>query len=515
MRARSPRRRTGCPRSRRAARHEVGRRRSAAERGHQLGDLAAREPVERRRWVSIAVAAQRGDQLRQRVVVVDLGVAVGAEEHRAPRLRRPDQVAQQLQRRAVGPLQVVEHEQQRRAGGDLRQQRGERVEQPLALDARLGLDRRAPRRRAELGQQRREVGGARAEPLGGAGQRGAARPAAQHLEHRLVGAGAGLVEAPEEDDRAVAVDRARELGRQARLADPRVAGEQDEAPLVADRRVPRLVQGAERLLAADERVPRRRGLERGRQRAGREAGRRGRLGRRARRRAAAARGAPSPRGRAPCRARRAASGAARRTPAAPRRGCPTPRGPPSAAGGRTRGTAPARSRCARRARRRRARGRRGAAPPRRAPRARAGAGPRPRGGGRAPTARRTRPGTARRRARARRGPGRRRPPSGGRRAPGPRPRRRRRAPRCRPTAARAAPAAAQRGRSARPARARGAASTAARRARSPTTRARPSATARPRARSAGRRASGGRRGRRAAAGPGALAAPRRSAHRCC
>ena len=232
-------------------------------------------------WVSIPSRRSEAISVGQRMVLVDLGLAVGAEEHRAPRLRRPHEVAQQLQRRAVGPLQVVEHEQQRRAGGDLRQQRGEGVEQALALDARLGLDRRGrPDGRAELGQQRGEVGRARAEPLRGAGQRGAARPAAQHLEHRLVGAGAGLVEAAEQHDRAVAVDGAGELRGEPRLADPRVAGEQDEPPLVADRRVPRLVQRAERLLAADERVAGGRGPERGGQRAGRETGGRGRLGRR-------------------------------------------------------------------------------------------------------------------------------------------------------------------------------------------------------------------------------------------
>ena len=504
----------GCPRSRRAA---AATKSGAASvpRAATSSATSPRASPSSGTWREHRVAAQRGDQLRQRVAVVELGVAVGAEEHRAPRLRRPDQVAQHLQRRAVGPLQVVEHEQQRRAGGDLRQQRGQGVEQPLALDARLRLDRGAPRGRAELGQQRGEVGRARAEPLGGAGQRGAARPAAQHLEHRLVGARAGLVEAPEEDDRAVAVDGARELGRQARLADPRVAGEQDEAALVADRRVPRLVQGAQRLLAADERVPRRRGLQRGRQRAGREAGRRGRLGRRpvAAQQPRVERHHRGAGRRAELVAQHLAQlveraqrlgGVARRLVdlhqqpvgrLAERR--QPDRGARGVLGGVELAAADAQPRLAERLR------------------ARAGAGPRPRGGGRAPTARRTRPGTARRRARARRGPGRRRPPSGGRRAPGPRPRRRRRAPRCRPTAAPAARAAAQRGPPARPARARGAASTAARRARNPTTRARPSATARPRARSAGRRASGGRRGRRAAAGPGALAAPRRSAHRCC
>ena len=79
---------------------------------------------------------------------------------------------------------------------------------------------------------------------------------------------------------------------------------------------------------------------------------------RAPRRAGPGRGPSARPGRAWCRARRAAGSAAPRTRAAPRPGCPPPRGPPSAAGGRTRGTAPRRSRRAPPARRCRARGRR-------------------------------------------------------------------------------------------------------------------------------------------------------------
>ena len=144
---------------------ELGRGRLRPERGHQLADLRLREPVQRHLGEH-RLAPQRGDDGRERVVVGELAGAVGAEEHRAPRLRRADQVAHELQRRAVGPVQVVEHEQQRRAGRDLRQQRGERVEQAMALGAAFGAaHRRRAGRRAELGQQRGEVGGARPEPL--------------------------------------------------------------------------------------------------------------------------------------------------------------------------------------------------------------------------------------------------------------------------------------------------------------------------------------------------------------
>ena len=205
-------------------------------------------------------------------------VAVGPEEHRAPRLRRAQQVAQELEGRAVGPLQVVEHEQQRRAARDLGEQGGERVEQALPLHARVAAERL--RRLAQLRQQGGEVGGARAEPLRRHGERGAAGPAAQHLEDRPVGAGPGLVEAAVEDDGAVAVRGAGELRGEPRLADPGLAGEQDEPPLVADRRVPRAAERGERLAAPDERVLRGGRREAGGQRAGRGGGWRRRLGRR-------------------------------------------------------------------------------------------------------------------------------------------------------------------------------------------------------------------------------------------
>ena len=128
------------------------------------------------------------------------------------------------------------------------------------------------RRLAQLRQQGGEVGRARAEPLRGHGERGAAGPAAQHLEDRPVGAGPGLVEAAVEDDGAVAVRGAGELRGEPRLADPGLAGEQDEPPLVADRRVPRAAQRGERLAAPDERVLRGGRREAGGQRAGRGGG---------------------------------------------------------------------------------------------------------------------------------------------------------------------------------------------------------------------------------------------------
>ena len=56
------------------------------------------------------VAAQVGEQLGERVLAADLAVAVGADDQQRRLLRRPDDVAQQVQRGAVGPVQVVEDE---------------------------------------------------------------------------------------------------------------------------------------------------------------------------------------------------------------------------------------------------------------------------------------------------------------------------------------------------------------------------------------------------------------------
>ena len=106
----------------------------------RLGQAAQLQPAQR------ALAPQVADQLVQRVAVGDLALAVGADEQHAPRRGRAHQVAQQLQRRPVGPVQVVEHQHDRRLRADLAQQRGDGVEEaePLRVGLRAG-DRRRDR----------------------------------------------------------------------------------------------------------------------------------------------------------------------------------------------------------------------------------------------------------------------------------------------------------------------------------------------------------------------------------
>jgi hypothetical protein len=89
-----------------------------AERGHQLGDLGLGQAAELEMLEQV-LPPHVGDQLKQRVVGLELGVAIRAEQEHAARLRRADEVLEQLQRRPVGPVEVVEDEHERRRRADL------------------------------------------------------------------------------------------------------------------------------------------------------------------------------------------------------------------------------------------------------------------------------------------------------------------------------------------------------------------------------------------------------------
>ena len=87
------------------------------------------------------LASQLG-QRRREPGGMRLGRPVGAEHEHATVAGRPRDVPEQQQGRPIGPLEVVEHEQHRSGRGDLRQQTGDGLEQPVALGLRLGVDRR-------------------------------------------------------------------------------------------------------------------------------------------------------------------------------------------------------------------------------------------------------------------------------------------------------------------------------------------------------------------------------------
>jgi hypothetical protein len=255
---------------------ERRRPRTAAERAHEragLGGVEACdvEPVER------PLAAQAGEQRLERLAAL-VGPG-GGEEERGLGGGRAHEVGDELERRLVGPVQVVEDDEQRRRAGDLGEQRRDGVEEAEPLGAELPHVQRARgavRRRAELRQHDAQLTGARAEPAGERGERGAARPAAQHLHDRLIGRDPLLVEAPVEDDRAVAVRVVGELGGEPRLSDARVPGEHDEPAGAARAAAPRVVEARRLGRAADESMPAADAVERGRPAAGGDGRRRAR-----------------------------------------------------------------------------------------------------------------------------------------------------------------------------------------------------------------------------------------------
>ena len=97
------------------------------------GQLDARDAV---------LSTQRGERLEQRVGARQLAVAVGPEHEHPHRLVGRDHVAQQLQARLVGPLQVVEHEHDRLLLRHHGQQPDHRREQQVPLGVGVGRLRR-------------------------------------------------------------------------------------------------------------------------------------------------------------------------------------------------------------------------------------------------------------------------------------------------------------------------------------------------------------------------------------
>jgi len=73
----------------------------------------------------------RGQEIGMR----DLGGPVGDEHERPWRLGRRQDVLQEHERRLVGPVQVVEHEQERRGGGGRRENGANRSEEDVAIAA--------------------------------------------------------------------------------------------------------------------------------------------------------------------------------------------------------------------------------------------------------------------------------------------------------------------------------------------------------------------------------------------
>ena len=183
---------------------------------------------------------------------VELVASVGREEQHTALREAPGCVLEELTRGAVGPVDVVEDDEQGVRAGPEVEQRDERLEeaQPrLRLVTRFRRGLSLPELREHLGQlrhHRAELGAQRVEVL-----LVELRP--DRLDERQVGQRElGLRAASPED---VAPELARppcELAREAGLPDPGFPGEQNEAAVAPVRREQRVLELGELVLPPDE-----------------------------------------------------------------------------------------------------------------------------------------------------------------------------------------------------------------------------------------------------------------------
>ena len=119
------------------------------------------EPVHR-------AAREHAEQALERVAGIDLVVAVREHQQSAGRLDPARGVREDVERRVVRPVQVLDHEHGRRLGRQLLQQRGEDVLDRLVVGERGGQRAVAPKRRvakrAERPRRHQVVAGGEQDP---------------------------------------------------------------------------------------------------------------------------------------------------------------------------------------------------------------------------------------------------------------------------------------------------------------------------------------------------------------
>lgn len=210
-------------------RRALARAKAPRPRLRQQTDVVAAEALERQARRGAREAAEGGREIGARV---RLGVAVrGDRQQRDVRQRARDEL-QREQRRGVGPVQVVEHDDERTLLRDRRQQRRERVEEPEAslVGVQLGRLRGRSERPGELWQQAGDPRGALGERCAQRRGVGATAEHAPDLHPGPVRGRPAAVPAAAPRPRGAArrgvLD---ELARERGLADAGLARQQDQA----------------------------------------------------------------------------------------------------------------------------------------------------------------------------------------------------------------------------------------------------------------------------------------------
>ena len=199
----------------------------------ELGDLVAGEPREPQPD-DVVGAAEIGERLGERLRHVRLGVAEGREQENPHVSGGTGEVPEQEQRRSIGPVAVLEHEQRRSPERDGGEEIRHRRVKPVALGIRI-----RPDRSRELADPGRQVGEEACElPTRGSDRRPKlrcirlARELVERLDERPVrGAHEGVARAVQDED-SVLRGLAGELAHEATLARTcRAADQRDSASL--------------------------------------------------------------------------------------------------------------------------------------------------------------------------------------------------------------------------------------------------------------------------------------------
>ena len=234
------------------ARQQIGVRLRAEDVGELLGQLGLRERLELDA-AGVGVALQLGEQRAQRVAAVQLVGPVAGDHQHLLAAQRGREVDEERARRAVGPVEVLDRQQQAVLAAEPLEQLQQALEQ-----ARLG-GRRLLRPFGALalpqaGEHVREAG------AGGGSQRvqrgvAGARERAQGGDDRRVGqlALAELDALAAEHAHPVLARGALELAEQPRLADARLAGDERDRRLARARVGQPGLELGQLVVAADER----------------------------------------------------------------------------------------------------------------------------------------------------------------------------------------------------------------------------------------------------------------------
>jgi hypothetical protein len=192
------------------------------------------------------------DHARQGVSAVQLVASIRREDHDAAVDEPARDVVQQVAGRAVRPVDVVEHEEQRPLPRPVLEQRDDRLEHPQ-LGVRGVGGGRTRGTVSELREELRQLGGRRAERGPHLARVVLVEVVPDRLDERQVRERELRLGAASPQNGAAELPCAsRELVREPGLADPRLAGDEHEPPVAAVGGKKRVLELRELLPAADE-----------------------------------------------------------------------------------------------------------------------------------------------------------------------------------------------------------------------------------------------------------------------